>query len=854
MRIHVEWRLPTIIITLQDNFQPQRLHVEYSRDQDARTGEGRRVATIRPDHFRNNRAERTLWLEQAASSGFLLLFDARGACYGRRSIGGGVKCIRLNALQKAVSGDQIGLLEAKECLRHFHRLDSDPYKKMAAWNWSVRTVGDALLNGIDAERDCAIELLHLVPSALIEGLSDAFRNEGVQPSQLGDHARRLVNLLHRRASDNPRMYPITESLLRSPDWADLIDTDGPVSWADGPIREALEGEAGTREWCSAVHMVATRMPVASAYKLLIPQTYRTLDEQTRNYLIEQLGALIRRFGWQDVQERTDSLFSELINRSAFQFAQRSAMLAAFLDCVEKLQTSLQRQPHELQKLRQLLYRSAQQIGAWCNALLEPLDAQQVRTAARAASLCKNPQLQGALMSLAKRTGNAPSAQAALFRALGAIRAAESDSSEPLAQLLAGALRQADAEGRHAAALDALEQCIPYENSRTLLELVRDALEGKLPVSAEHTPRIIRLIGRHGLFDLNGIATDALRKSCLEHPEWRDAIMATWRAVPDPHFVRGRLLTSLLKLEDANLRDWLQYAVPADVDFAPLRDLLNHLSGFADLEQLERALLERLRRTGGLINDVVGGGVRLPERIADVNGFLSDCMSYVQSLNERHDALNRQIFALIQQGSARLAQQSALKTARETLQATRDMLNEQLKFVQGGISVSGQAAGELRNQLVSLRNSPNLDDQVASQLRGVENSLAQLQSGQADLSQQKQLLESALRSVDDQLKFVAKALERFSVDPDTLGIDRLTEERQRISKVISQLQPDVINSEIHAINERRRELQQKRDQATAEWNDPQRMDERRARLQARMADERRERLNQLRAERRALEGV
>jgi len=854
VRIHVEWRLPTIIITLQDNFQPQRLHVEYSRDQDARTGEGRRVATIRPDHFRNNRAERTLWLERAASSGFLLLFDARGACHSRHSINRGVKCIRLNGLQQAVSGDQIGLLEAKECLRHFHRLDSDPYKKMAAWNWSVRTVGDALLNGINAERDCAIELLHLVPSALIEGLSDAFRNEGVQPSQLGDHARRLVNLLHRRASDNPRMYPITESLLSNPDWADLIDidADGPVVWDDRRIREALEGEAGTREWCSAARMAATRMPVASAYELLIPQTYRTLDEQTRNYLVEQLGALIRRFAWQDVQERTDSLFSALINRPAFQFAQRGELLAAFLDCVERLQGSLQRQTDELQKLRRLLYRSAQQIGAWCNALPEPLDAQQVRTAARAASLCKNPQLQGALMRFAKHTANVPSAQAAVFRALGAIRAEESDSSEPLAQLLAGALRKADAEGRHAAALDALEQCVLQENSRMLLELVRDALRGRLPISAEYTPRIVRLIGKHGLFDLNDIATDALTESCFEHPQWRDAIMETWRAVPDPHFVRGRLLSSLPR--DANLREWLQHTVPTDVDYAPLRDLLNHLSGFADLERLEKALLERLRRMGGLINDVVGGGVRLPERIADINGFLSDCMSYMQSLNEQYDALNRQISALIHQGGARLAQQSALKTAQETLRATRDMLNEQLKFVQNGISVSAQAAGGLRNQLVSLRNSPNLDNQVARQLQGVADLLGQLQSGQADLSEQKQTLESALRQINNQLNFVAQALERFSVDPDTPRINRLTEERQRIGEVISQLQPDDVNNTVRAINERRRALQEKRDQATAEWNDPQRMAERRARLQARLADERRERLNQLRAERRALEGV
>jgi hypothetical protein len=366
------------------------------------------------------------------------------------------------------------------------------------------------------------------------------------------------------------------------------------------------------------------------------------------------------------------------------------------------------------------------------------------------------------------------------------------------------------------------------------------------------PRIVGLISKHGLFDLNDIATDALVESCFEHPEWRDAIIETWRSVPDPHFVRGRLLTSLPR--DANLRDRLQRAVPADVDFAPLRDLLNHLSDFTSLERQEKGLLERLRRTGSLINDVVGGSVRLPERIADVNGFLNDCMSYMQSLNEQHDALNRQISALIRQGGVRLAQQSALKTAQVGLQAARDMLNEQLEFVRNGISVSNQAAGALRNQLVSLRNSPNLDSQVASQLRGVEDLLSQLESSRADLGGQRQTLESASRQIEDQLRFVAQALERFSVDPDTPRIDKVIEERQRIGEVLSQLQADDINSEIRAINERRRELQEKRDQAIAEWNDRQRMAERRARLQARLADERRERLNQLRAERRALEGV
>jgi hypothetical protein len=857
MRLHVEWKLPTIVITFQDGFPPRRMLVEYSHDQNARMGAGRRVATIRPDHFRSGRAVRTLWLERAAGSGFLLLFDAEGDCHAKRLINKGVKRIWLRCLGAAVSKDQVALLEAKECLSSIRRADRefDPYRHMATWHWSVRTVGDALVNGIDAERDCAINLLRHVPPALIERLSTMLRNESVEPSQLGNHNRRLANLLSQRASENPHDYPETNALLGDPRWLAFVDPtrDANPTWDDASIRAALKGKPKITEWRAAVRMAAMRMPVAAAYDLLLEQTYRSeLDEQTRSHLAEQLCVLIGRFQWQDVRERTDSLFTDLINRSAFQFAPRSDMLAAFLGCVEKLQVTL-RQPSDLQALQRLLYRSAQPIGAWCNAMPESFDAQQVRIAARAASLCKNPQLQGALVNFAKRTADAPSAQGAVFRALGAIRAEETDSSEPIAQLLSGALRQADAEGRHAAALDALEQYVPYENSRTLLELVRDALESRLPVSAEHTPRIVGLIAKHGLFDLNDIATDALVKCCLEHPEWRDAIMETWRAVPDPHFVRSRLLSVLHK--DANLREQLERAVPTDNDFAPLRDALQHLRDLADLEQLEKALLERLRRLGSLVNDVVGGGVRLPERIADVNGFLSDLSAYMQMLNVQYNALNRQISALIEQGGLRLPQQHALRETQGTLQAACAVIREQLDFIRNGISVSDRAAGALRNQLSGLRNSPNLDSQVARQLQGIEDTLSQLQSGQADLSQQRQALESALRQTEDQLRHVTQALQSYSqADPNTPAINRLTEERQRISEAISQLQPDDINNAVHTINERRRELQERRDRAIAEWNNAERMAERRARLQARLAEKRRERLNQLRAYRKSLEGV
>jgi hypothetical protein len=829
---------------------PVRLHVQFGERQDIRADEGRRVATIRPDHFRENRTRRKLWLDRG--DGFLVLFKADGTPLDRQRIRPN-RNLNQKTLQNAARNDEIGVLEALACLQA-HNVQQDAYAVAATWEWHVAPVIDALTSPLSLERAMTLRFLRAISSNFLDALCQALIERQVHPNQLGQVARDFANLLKQKAYE--RSY--VDQLLGRLEWQSLLDVvvEPDITWTEDKLREAIQGSWDTPEWRSALQMTAEKMPVARAFDLLLGQTHRAaLDQAARAYLFRQLTVLIRRFQVQDLQTYTVQLSNDLINRSGFSLEERSTLLSALLSRADQLA----KMPHpprsdEPQQIKRWLYSFAQPIQTWCQAALQPQPPalESAQLAARAASLCQNPQLQGVLMTFLERTERLPAAQAALFKALGDLRAEETGPAEPLAQRLAKALRNKDANGLHEAAIHALERFQPHENSRCILELIRDALRGRIQYT--DVPRLVRLIATHALFDLNNIATDALIESAISRDEWRQAIIETWRKVPDPHFVRGALIRDLPR--NAALRQSLHDAVPSDADFAPLRDWLEALDGFAALRQTQNDLLENLRQIANLLNDISPGNVRAPERLGDINSFLSDARAHIQALDTQLNALDREISTIIQQRGAYSAQTVVFSTVSAALGETERMLQEQLEMLKAGIRVSDEQIRLMQDQLQRLRREQNLSGEVGDALQQVNTLLENIRSDRTDLNEQRRSVENALKQTRDKKNRLEEIRRRHDQsDPSAPEIERLTARRAAISAAIDQLDQrvvDEINNTIRFINDRRAELQTRRDDALNAWMNNERMTQHRQRLQAHLADERRRRMAELRAYRQSPE--
>lgn len=844
-----DWR-GKIVLKL-DGDVPRRLHVQFSDDPDMRADAGRRVATLHHAHFTKQGAERTLWLERG--EGFLALFDScQMRCLERHRIRLNRRPFPHQKLREAAQNDQIGVLEALACLK-----ESEPnrnaYEVAAQWQWHSAPILDALSSPLSAERESVLRLLEGIHVNTLDQICRALLRNTFSPSQLGDHVRTFAKLVYERA----RGQPYVDELFARPEWGSLIESseiESDETEVRAQLHEALKSDWQSPEWRAAVQTIARRMPPDEAFELLLPQTHRAaLDDRARSHLIGELAALIRRFQLENLQSHTARLFNDLINRTSFGFAVRRTLLNALLDRAEQL-SKVAHPPRSdaPQRLRQWLYSLAQPLQTWCQAALNERDVvENAQCAARAASLCQSPQLQGVLMTFLERAGR-PVAQAALFRALGDIRAEETSYDEPLAHRLAEALRKPDAEGIHAAAIYALERFLPYANSRCLLELIRDGLRGHLQYA--DATRLVTLIATHALFDLNDIATDALIESVIEQPERRESILQAWRAVPDPHFVRGDLLRALPR--DANLRQALQQAVPSDADFAPLRDWLEALNALSALERTQSDLLERLRQMAELISGVVPGGVRPPKRLGDVNGFLSDAQAHAQAIQTQCAALDEQIKTLIQQRGVFGAQAVAFHTAIATLSETERMLKAQQEALKGGIRLSAEHVRTVRNQLQQLRREQNLSGEVGEAVEQVNALLQNVEAGRADLNAQQRTVEQALKTTQDQIKRLRRIQQQYERnDPSAAEIERLTERREQISSAISQLEQgriDEINATIRHINEQSTNLRARRDNALSQWSNPERLRQHRERLAAQLANERQKRLNQLRAHRQSLE--
>ncbi len=836
------------IVLKLDGDVPRHLHVQFSDDPDMRADAGRRVATIRHDHFTKQGAERTLWLGRG--EGFLALFDScQMKCLERHHIRLNKRPFSHQKLREAAQNDQIGVLEALACLRESepNRNACEAYKVAAQWQWHSAPILDALSSPLSAERESVLRFLEGIHVNTLDQICRALLMNIFSPSQFGDQAQAFANLVYERA----RGQPYVDELFERPEWSSLLQSTN--RGGDGnrdvlnkeKLREALESDWQSPEWRAAVQTIARRMPPDEAFELLLPQTHRAaLDDRARSHLIGELAALIRRFQLENLQSHTARLFNDLINRTSFGFAMRRTLLNALLDCAEHL-SNVAHPPRSdaPQRLRRWLYSLAQPLQAWCQAALNERDVvENAQSAARAASLCQNPQLQGVLMTFVERTERYGAAQAALFRALGDIRAEETSYDEPLAHRLAEALRKPDAEGIHAAAIYALERFLPYANSRCLLELIRDGLKGYLQYA--DATRLVTLIATHALFDLNDIATDALIESVIEQPERRESILQAWRAVPDPHFVRGDLLRALPR--DANLRQALQQAVPLDADFAPLRDWLEALNALSALERTQSDLLGRLRQMAELISGVVPGGVRPPKRLGDVNGFLSDAQAHAQALQTQRAALDEQINTLIQQRGVFGAQAVAFHTAIAALSETERMLTAQQEALKGGIRLSAEHMRTVRNQLQQLRREQNLSGEVGEAVEQVNALLQNVEAGRADLNAQQRTVEQALKTTQDQIKRLRRIQQQYERnDPSAAEIERLTERREQISSAISQLEQgriDEINATIRHINEQNTNLRARRDNALSQWSDPERLRQHRERLAAQLANERQKRLN------------
>jgi hypothetical protein len=833
-----------------------RLHIQADNNDHAVIDAGKRVATIRPDHFNGLTAIRKIWFAGPYQRVCLKVFGQQGRLYACDW-----RCLRKGSkqedLEKAASVDEIGLLEARDCLQ---MLGADhPSRTLAGWAWPRPVLADVLRNGLLIERQLLLDLIPDATVHILEIVADELAQ--IQPQMLGNLAEAFIQRLHDRAVRLPEYLSPISALLNKEGWvafAAILPAPDLPNGSISDIEEALRNDVQDPRWPHALRYVAKQMPVGRALDLLIAQTHRQVlhgQSQLRTLLFEQIGVLLRRLDWSDLEQHTRRIIEELIQRPAFSLAERTSLLVAYLESAEKTTKGSPYDPEiapaQLQCAR-FFYALWPVFDAWCNELPTPPAPEQAKIAARAAKLCANVQAQPRLMHLLENVSDAPT-QVAVIGALEAIRAEDTHQTEPLAHRLGDILRRHNRDGIHQAALRTLEKYVPYPQSRHVFELILDSTNNRDGL-AHYLPDLVDLVPTHALFDLNDIASNALRTALIEHPNWRVAILDAWGRAPDPQLLRGTILLELPK--NPELRRALRDKVPNNADYAPFRDWLDMLDERDRIAERQKMLLNRLGRLCTNFNQISTLNLRPPANLTEVNSFLSEISGQAQILHERLDQLMTQISQLRQQDAVYWnVQEAQFTTLRAGLNNMRNLLNNQLRVFHNGLNDSGSTLRELQNQLRQLRGEQNLSGEVQAALRDVEQMIDEVQGSRQDTQQKINACQNARSRVEQQLQALDQIMAQAERNPNAQEIQRLETERNLIQDVLRGIEPEIIdeiNAQITEINRAPQELRQRIDQALAEWNREERRAAHRSNYQTQIAERQRRMRELLLTRRRDLE--
>jgi len=832
-----------------------RLHIQADGNDHAVIDAGKRVATIRPDHFNSLTATRKIWFTGPSQRVCLKVFGQQGRLYARDW-----RCLRKGSkqedLEKAASVDEIGLLEARDCLQ---MLGADhPSRILAGWAWPRPVLADILRNGLLIERQLLLDLIPDVPDgalSILEIVADELAQ--IQPQMLGNLAEAFIQRLHDRAVRLPE-YPTTIStLLNKEEWVVFVVGLRLPDERIGDVEATLKNDVQDPKWSHVLRYVARQMPVSRALDLLIAQTHRqVLHDQSklRPLLFEQIGVLLRRLDWNDLEQHTKRIIEELIQRPAFSLAERTSLLIAYLESAEKTTKGSPYDPEiapaQLHCAR-FFYALWPVFDAWCNELPTRPTPEQAKIAARAAKLCANVQAQPRLMHLLENVSDAP-AQVAVIGALEAIRAEDTHQTEPLAHRLGDILRHPNRDSIHQAALRTLEKYVPYPQSRHVFELILDSTNDRDGL-AHYLPDLVDLVPTHALFDLNDIASNALRTALIQHPNWRVAILDAWGRAPDPQLLHGPILVELPR--NPELRRALRDKVPNDADYAPFRDWLDMLDERDRIADRQKMLLDRLGRLCANFNRASTLKLRPPATLTEVNSFLSEISGQAQILHERLNQLMTQISQLRQQDAVYWnVQEAQFTTLRAGLNNMRNLLNNQLRVFHNGLNDSGSTLRELQNQLRQLRGEQNLSGEVQAALRDVEQMIDEVQGSRQDNQQKINACQNALSRVEQQLQALDQIMAQAERNPNAQEIQRLETERNLIQDVLRGIEPEIIdeiNAQITEINRATKELRPSIDQALAEWNRAERQAAHRSNYQTQIAERQRRIREALQARRQTL---